>query len=103
MPIYEYQCKNCGHQLEVMQKFSDEPLSICPECDKPELGKLISSSAFHLKGGGWYVTDVRDKGKHSSDTKGNTSDKQETKSPETKSDDSSSSSGSNNSNDQAAG
>lgn len=63
MPIYEYQCTACGHQLEAIQKFSDEPLKDCPECSKPELQKLVSSSAFHLKGGGWYVTDIRDKDK----------------------------------------
>lgn len=63
MPIYEYQCTACGHQLEAFQKFSDEPLKDCPECHKPDLQKLISSSAFHLKGGGWYVTDIRDKDK----------------------------------------
>lgn len=63
MPIYEYQCTACGHQLEAIQKFSDEPLKDCPECHKPDLQKLISSSAFHLKGSGWYVTDIRDKNK----------------------------------------
>lgn len=63
MPIYEYQCTTCGHQLEAFQKFSEEPLKVCPECQKPDLQKLISSSAFHLKGGGWYVTDIRDKDK----------------------------------------
>lgn len=63
MPIYEYQCTACGHHMEAFQKFSDEPLKDCPECHKPDLQKLISSSAFHLKGGGWYVTDIRDKDK----------------------------------------
>jgi putative FmdB family regulatory protein len=63
MPIYEYQCGGCGHQLEVMQKFSDEPLKACPECHQPSLNKLISSTSFQLKGTGWYVTDTRDKGK----------------------------------------
>lgn len=63
MPIYEYKCTTCGHQLEAIQKFSDEPLKDCPECQKPDLQKLVSSSAFHLKGGGWYVTDIRDKDK----------------------------------------
>jgi len=63
MPIYEYQCTACGHQLETMQKFSDAPLKECPACHQPDLQKLVSSSAFHLKGGGWYVTDIRDKDK----------------------------------------
>lgn len=97
MPIYEYQCKNCGHELEVMQKFSDQPLKACPECHKDDLQKLVSSSAFHLKGGGWYVTDIKGKdkpkagGTDAADTSG--SDKKESKSSDNSS----------NSNDQAAG
>lgn len=63
MPIYEYKCSACGHQLEALQKFSDAPLVECPECGKPRLQKLISSAAFQLKGSGWYVTDFRDKDK----------------------------------------
>ncbi len=56
MPIYEYLCLKCERQLEAVQKFSDEPLSTCPECGG-ELKKLISSTSFVLKGSGWYVTD----------------------------------------------
>ena len=63
MPIYEYQCGGCGHQLEALQKFSDAPLTQCPECGKDTLKKLISSTSFQLKGTGWYVTDIRDKDK----------------------------------------
>lgn len=63
MPIYEYQCGTCGHQLEAMQKFSDAPLTQCPECGKDTLKKLVSSTSFQLKGTGWYATDIRDKGK----------------------------------------
>ncbi len=63
MPIYEYQCTACGHQLETIQKFSDEPLKDCPACHAAALQKQISNTAFHLKGGGWYVTDIRDKDK----------------------------------------
>jgi len=59
MPIYEYQCQACGHKLEKIQKFSDEPLSDCPACDKSELIKLVSAAAFRLKGGGWYETDFK--------------------------------------------
>lgn len=59
MPIYEYQCKACGHRLEAMQKMSDEPLKKCPECGKPELKKLVSAAGFRLKGGGWYETDFK--------------------------------------------
>ncbi len=59
MPIYEYQCKSCGHALEVIQKLSEEPLKFCPECGKPELSKLISAAGFRLKGAGWYETDFK--------------------------------------------
>ena len=56
MPIYEYQCKACGEQFEVIQKITDEPLTQRPECEKKEceIEKLISSTSFILKGGGWY-------------------------------------------------
>ena len=60
MPIYEYQCSQCDNRLEAIQKFSDPPLTDCPECGTSNLRKLISAAAFHLKGGGWYVTDFRD-------------------------------------------
>jgi putative FmdB family regulatory protein len=56
MPIYEYECMNCGKQCEVIQKFDDEPLSTCPECGG-HMHKLISQTSFILKGTGWYVTD----------------------------------------------
>lgn len=56
MPIYEYGCDACGKVLEVMQKFSDEPLKTCPDCSGP-LTKLISRTSFQFKGTGWYVTD----------------------------------------------
>jgi putative FmdB family regulatory protein len=59
MPIYEYQCKACGHRLEAIQKISDDPLKDCPQCRKPELKKLISAAGFRLKGGGWYETDFK--------------------------------------------
>lgn len=53
MPIYEYLCEACGHELELIQKFSDKPKKKCPECKKFKLKKLISLSNFHLKGSGW--------------------------------------------------
>ncbi|HHN64464.1 MAG TPA: zinc ribbon domain-containing protein [Nitrospirae bacterium] len=56
MPIYEYRCLDCNNEMEVMQKFSDEPLSTCPQCGG-QLKKLISNSSFILKGTGWYKTD----------------------------------------------
>ncbi len=59
MPFYEYRCDSCGHQLEVMQKMNDAPLSDCPACAKPNLVKLVSAAGFRLKGGGWYETDFK--------------------------------------------
>ena len=63
MPIYEYRCGACGHELEVLQKLSEPPLSDCPECNKPALAKLISAVGFQLKGSGWYATDFKGNGK----------------------------------------
>jgi putative FmdB family regulatory protein len=63
MPIYEYQCANCGHQLEKLQKMSDDPLTTCPECGQDTLTKLVSAAGFRLKGGGWYETDFKKDGK----------------------------------------
>ena len=63
MPIYEYQCEDCGHQLEVIQKISDPALVDCPVCGKSSLKKRVSAAAFHLKGTGWYATDFKDKPK----------------------------------------
>jgi putative FmdB family regulatory protein len=60
MPIYEYQCDQCGKIQEAIQKFSDKPLAQCKHCSG-QLHKLISHSAFHLKGTGWYVTDYAGK------------------------------------------
>ncbi len=62
MPIYEYQCKACNHELEAIQKISDEPLKFCPECGQPQLTKLVSAAGFRLKGGGWYETDFKGSG-----------------------------------------
>ncbi len=59
MPIYEYQCQTCQHELEALQKINAEPLRDCPACGAPELKKKISAAAFRLKGGGWYETDFK--------------------------------------------
>ena len=59
MPIYEYRCNACQHELEALQKMSDEPLVNCPACQQPELNKLISAAGFRLSGGGWYETDFK--------------------------------------------
>ena len=61
MPIYEFRCKKCNHQIEVIQKFSDKQPTRCKECGG-RLEKLISPPAIQFKGEGWYVTDYARKG-----------------------------------------
>ena len=56
MPLYEYQCKECHSLTERIQKFSDEPLTVCPHCGG-EVEQLLSAPAVQFKGSGWYVTD----------------------------------------------
>jgi len=63
MPIYEYQCDACGHELEAIQKMADAPLTDCPQCGKPALKRKISAAGFRLKGSGWYETDFKTSGK----------------------------------------
>jgi putative FmdB family regulatory protein len=62
MPIYAYTCGSCGHQQDVLQKISDDPLTICPQCNQASLAKQVTAAGFQLKGSGWYVTDFRDNG-----------------------------------------
>src|SRR6185436_16232308 len=62
MPIYEYRCTACQHKLESLQKFSDAPLVVCPQCGRDALTKLVSAAGFHLKGSGWYQTDFKNSG-----------------------------------------
>ena len=66
MPIYEYVCESCGHDVEVMQKMG-EVLKECPACKKATLKKRISAAGFQLKGSGWYATDFRGKDKKTED------------------------------------
>jgi putative FmdB family regulatory protein len=65
MPLYEYRCEACEHQFEVIRKFSDAPIAVCPKCGAGPVVKLISSPAFQFKGSGWYITDYarKDSGK----------------------------------------
>jgi len=60
MPLYEYQCKKCGHRFEKIQKFSDKPVKKCPQCGGP-VEQTISAPAVQFKGSGWYVTDYAKK------------------------------------------
>jgi putative FmdB family regulatory protein len=59
MPIYAYKCESCGHAKDVLQKMSDVPLSVCPECGAATFKKQLTAAGFQLKGSGWYVTDFR--------------------------------------------
>ena len=59
VPIYEYRCDACGHELEALQKMSDVPLIDCPECSQSTLKKALSAAGFRLKGSGWYESDFK--------------------------------------------
>ena len=74
MPLYEYQCLKCAHRMEVIQRFSDDPLTECPQCGG-ELEKLISAPAFQFKGSGWYITDYARKGQTNGDSKSDSGSK----------------------------
>ncbi len=65
MPLYEYQCDACAHRFEVIQKFSDQPIDVCPKCGGA-VKKLLSSPAIQFKGSGWYITDYAKSGKSES-------------------------------------
>ena len=84
MPIYEYQCEDCGHQLEIIQKISDSPLVDCPACGNSSLKKRVSAAAFHLKGAGWYVTDFKEKPKSKETTDKDSKKETDTGKSETK-------------------
>ena len=63
MPIYEYECQQCGHHHEALQKISEDPLTVCPSCNASALKKLVSAAGFRLSGSGWYETDFKSKNK----------------------------------------
>jgi putative FmdB family regulatory protein len=65
MPLYEYECDACAHRFEVIQKFSDTPIEVCPRCGGA-VRKLLSSPAIQFKGSGWYITDYARAGKSDS-------------------------------------
>jgi putative FmdB family regulatory protein len=78
MPLYEYRCDACQHVFEVIQKFSDAPIAVCPVCGQGPVEKLPSSPAIQFKGTGWYITDYARKGQTGgSGTTGDSSGKSE--------------------------
>lgn len=81
MPLYEYECQACGEKVEMIQKFSDPPYTICPQCGG-ELKKLISAPAIQFKGSGFYVNDYA---RGSSTAANSTAKSSETKSSDTSS------------------
>jgi len=96
VPLYEYRCKNCGHQFEKLQSFSAPDEKECPVCHGP-VERLISASALQFKGSGWYATDYASKPKSdsmkaSADGGGKSPDKKSTDKPASTSSDSSNSS-----------
>jgi putative FmdB family regulatory protein len=62
MPTYGYRCSNCGHQFEVVQRMTDEPLASCPKC-QGKLTKMLYPVGISFKGSGFYTTDYKDSGK----------------------------------------
>jgi len=94
MPIYEYICAGCGHELDALQKLSDELLVHCPHCGEPQLKRKLSAPRFRLKGSGWYETDFKnDKRRNIAESdsapaekKGDKSESKSESKPESKSD-----------------
>ncbi len=76
MPIYEYRCDSCGFQKEYIQRMSDVTLTDCPECKKATFSKMVTAAGFHLKGGGWYVTDFKSGGSNTAGASKKTEEKQ---------------------------
>jgi len=62
VPLYEYRCKSCKHRFETIQKFSDDPIRVCPKCGEEAVEQMVSAPAIQFKGSGWYVTDYARKG-----------------------------------------
>jgi putative FmdB family regulatory protein len=74
MPTYEYRCRDCGHTFDIVQKMTDDPLTVCPNCGG-ELRKVFAPPAISFKGSGFYATDHGKKAKPSGDGKGDTAQK----------------------------
>jgi len=70
MPIYEYECRECGYRFDALQKMSDPLLTDCPACGQPSLKKRLSAPHFRLKGSGWYETDFKNSGRPKADDSG---------------------------------
>jgi putative FmdB family regulatory protein len=97
VPIYEYRCEACAHELEKLQKMSEDELIDCPDCDQPALKRLVSAAAFRLKGSGWYETDFKKDNKRNlaESSSEDSSDKKSSSANNAKADKSSSGNGAN--------
>lgn len=84
MPIYEYECRECGHKFDKLQKMSDEPLKVCPACSAESLVKLISGPQFRFAGKGWYETDFKSENQKNLVNSDSGSTKSDTKKSDTK-------------------
>lgn len=73
MPIYTYRCNNCEHQFDIRQRMSDDPLTVCPNCDG-SIRRIVTSVGVVFKGSGFYVTDNRNGSSGKSSSKKETSD-----------------------------
>ena len=62
MPIYAYKCESCGFAKDVLQRISDQPLTVCPACASESYRKQVTAAGFQLKGSGWYATDFKGSG-----------------------------------------
>src|SRR6266852_5702884 len=85
MPTYGYRCGNCGHQFEIVQRISDEPLTTCPKC-QGKLSKVLYPVGISFKGSGFYTTDYKGDGKGSASTSEGSGDSKPEAKPESKSD-----------------
>jgi putative FmdB family regulatory protein len=83
MPIYAYKCSDCGHAKDVLQKISDDPLTVCPACGAAAFSKQVTAAGFQLKGAGWYVTDFRAGGDGANSGVGKAADPSSSDSPKT--------------------
>jgi len=83
MPLYEYECKTCGHRFERIQRFSDPLVKKCPECGG-KVEQVLSAPAVQFKGSGWYVTDYAKKSSAGSSTKSESESKSDSAKKETK-------------------
>ena len=83
MPLYEYQCKKCGHRFERIQRFSDPLVKKCPECGG-KVEQVLSAPAVQFKGSGWYVTDYAKKSSAGSSSKSESESKSDSSKKDSK-------------------